>query len=121
MTVAEQFTFRTAERRCRPWQARIDFPVADSIELPLLVIVSGSGPQDRDGYFGDSGTEDDLVYRADFAGGRGSRVRSTPLGLPGASNATEMTMPPLRRSEHRIGTRRKQYCRMCLDIEVRKE
>ena len=45
-------------------KGQLDFPDNSSPNnLPCVVVVSGSGPQDRDGYFGDSGTERDLLYR----------------------------------------------------------
>src|SRR5579864_4727988 len=92
MTVAEHFTIRTADGVAE-LAGQIDFPTADSIALPLLIIVSGSGPQDRDGYFGDSGTEDDLVYRQIARAGVEAGFAVLRWDYRGVK-CNEMTMPP---------------------------
>ena len=115
MAVEEHFAIRTTDG-ITDLRGQVDFPDSSSIGLPLLVVVSGGGPQDRDGYFGNSGTEDDLVYRQISRAAVESEFAVLRWDYRGVK-CNEMTMPPCEGTNTEL-ERAKQYCKLCLEKVV---
>jgi len=101
-------------------RGQIDFPAfpeSGRRHCPLLVIVPGSVPMDRDGHLGNTGAESDLVYRQLAKRGVASGMAVLRYDNRGVC-CNEMTMPD-RDDQLDDFERTKRWIDDCVDLELR--